>query len=205
MPRLTVVGTARCMPGREADVARAAAEHLGRPGPRIPGRIDAHLFEDDNAPCTFVYVGRWETRAAFEDSFRGLGQFGEPGWYAAPPTVQFYEPLKTYVEMYAPSRAASLALADVPTEAAPAARAHLLAYGRQVSAHDLGAVEYEFGEATDRPGRFLALAKWRTPADRDAYRTGAGAHFLGELATLGASIQQFGGLQRAKTPWEPPH
>jgi quinol monooxygenase YgiN len=202
MSRITVVGTARSRPGREADVARAAAEQLDRGGAAAAGRSDAYVFQDDGDPGLFVYVARWASRAAFEGYFRGFGQFGESAWYAEPPMVRFYAPFAAYEEVAAPSAALSLALAAVPPAAAPAARARLLAYRHEVDAHALGAVEYEFGESPDGAGLLLAFARWRTPAHRHAYRAGDWVRLAGELTGLGAAIRLFGGPQRAGTAWD---
>ena len=121
MPRITVVGTARSLPGREADVAHAAAERLHRVGAPAAGRIDAYVFEDDDDHGLFVYVARWASRAAFEGHFRRVGQFGEPDGYAELPTVRLYVPFATYEEVATPSTALSLATIGAPPEAAPSA------------------------------------------------------------------------------------
>ena len=204
MTRIMVVAFLRAAREHVGDVARAVEEQLGRGGSVVPGRVDAYAFESlDDATC-LLYVGRWKSREVLDAYRRRAPHPGPVDWYTQIPTVEVYEPLATYVEMYAPSEAASLLLLDGPPEGAPAVREYLLTYARGVPARELGGVEYEFGQHPDRTGHFVAFARWRTLADRNAYRAGPGARFVDELRALGCTVSRFDGHRRAATVWETP-
>jgi quinol monooxygenase YgiN len=203
MARITVIGVARCAPGHQEDIARGATEQLRRSGAAVQGRIDAHLFEDEDDPQLLAYVGRWESRAAFESYFQHYGQFGVPAWYAEPPRVWRCEPLKTYVQIYARSEVASLILIDGPAETAGQRRDLVLAYGRTFDPAAIGIVEYEVAADVDDPGRLVIFARWHS-AKAAAVRPVRHRDFIPPLQALGATVRRLVGPQRAETPWETP-
>lgn len=185
-------------------MARAVEQQLQQGRRAVPGRISAYVFEAADDPAALLYVGRWESRRALEIYRRQAPQPGPSEWHATPPTVETFEPVATYVEMYAPADIASLLVVDGPPDSAGERRTYLMAYGQMLRAQQVGIVEYEIAEDPDRPGRFAIFARWRTAAERDAHRARGGQRMVDELAGLGATVRRFDGLQRAETPSETP-
>ena len=199
MARVTTVATIRAIPGHEEDIVHIGAEQFARDKRLVPGRVDAQLYQAVDEPLDLLYVGRWTNKDAFE-AFRQRGPlFTALGPHAQPSEVRIYEPLKSYVEMYAPSELLTAVLIDGARVPPDELLASLRAHDQLVNPREAGLVEYEAARGVEQPAQILVQARWRSVDAAAAHYAAFGRDFDAALIRLGATIRRFSGCLRART------
>jgi quinol monooxygenase YgiN len=197
---MTVIVVGRWqVPDGDADRAIASARReLGLRGAAPPARRVARLFQAIDDARTLLYVGEWADRAAFE-RYRADAEAGTVEAAIRDSGEFLICERRLFFGNYA-YRAGVIgcAIVEAPAEASDALRDLLVPNGRWVLHGAPGLVHYAVHREVTHTRRYVVVHGWQSEAALAASR-GRGQHLRDALASIGGSIVEFSGHERAST------
>ena len=165
----------------------------------MAGRRFARLFQHVDDPTWLLYLGEWESRAAFEAYQATAPQPATLAQYRQPPTCRVYRRLALFERMLVP---VTLTYADlvIGAPASHATRRDLaLAYHRASRPSQPNLALLAIYEALDDPAGLAIVSGWQAPGPLVRQRTAPDSALVAELRATGATVEQFVGRALAET------
>jgi quinol monooxygenase YgiN len=197
---VTIMCELRLRPEHADPIIQQALEQLSLPSSTVAGRRFARLYQRVDDPARLLYVGEWESRAAFETYRASARQPGTPEQHQQPPILRAYRRLALFERMLSSVGLAYAAIADGPPASHAARRDLALAYHRASLRGHAGLVLLMIHEAIDDPSGLLIVSGWQPDAPLTQATPSPDDGLIEQLRATGATVEQFVGRTLAEAP-----
>ncbi len=196
---ITAICELRPLPEHAHRIIQLATEQFKLPSSSVAGRRSARLYQHVVDPTRLVYVGDWESRAAFDAYQATAPQPATLRQYRQPPGCRLYRRLALFERMLVPVSVVYADIVNGPPESHAARRDLALAYHRASLRSPADLVLLAIYEAVDPPSCLAIVSGWQTRGPL-ARPVAAPDHALTEqLRATGATVEQFVGRALAET------
>ena len=193
---IVVVVESKVQPEQAAQALHAAQEGLRRAALSQTARRQSRFFQSRIDPSSFLYLGIWESRAAYDALFSARRPSAVEQSMSEPVQPRYFRILSTYERVLMPMEIVVCQMVTGPACAAPSLRAFFSEIFARRSEAGGGLVLSMHCEEIDAPGNFVLVSGWRSA---EALAIGAAAYrddFHRQIAAVGATYHRFLGQTR---------
>lgn len=165
----------------------------------MAGRRSARLYQHVDDPTWLLYVGDWDSRAAFE-AYKALApQPATLRQYRQPPGCRLYRRLALFERMLVPVGVAYADVVSGPSASHTARRDLALAYHRASLRSTADLLLLAIYEAVDEPASLAIVSGWQAPGPLARPDAAPDRALTDQLRATGATVEQFAGRALAET------
>lgn len=193
---IVVVVESKVQPEQADRALRAAQEGLHRAAQSQSARRQSRFFQSRIDPSSFLYLGIWESRAAYDALFSVRRQSDVEQSMSQPVAPRYFRILSTFERVLTPMEIVVCQMVAGPACAGPPLRAFFADLFARRSEAGSGLILSLHCEEIDAPGNFVLVSGWRST---EALAAGAAAYrddFHRHVTAFGATYHRFLGQTR---------
>lgn len=196
---ITAICELRPLPAHIEAVIQRVTEQFELPSSTVAGRRFARLYQHVDDPAHLLYIGDWDSRAAFEAYRAMASQPAIPELYHQPPTCRVYRRLALFERMLTPIDVASVDIVTGPRGSHAARRDLALAHHRASMRSRASLVFLAIYETIDDPAGLAIVSGWQAGAPLAQPGATPDGALIDRLRAAGATVEQFVGRALAET------
>lgn len=193
---IVVVVQSKVKPEQADQALQAAQEGLRRASLSQSARRQSRFFQSRVDPASFLYLGVWESREAYDALFGARQRSEVELSMPAPPQARYYRILSTFERVLSPMDIVVCQMVSGPPSAGPPLRAFFAELFTRRHEAGSGLILSLTCEEIDAPGNFLLVSGWRSPEALAAGVAAYGSDFERHVAAAGATNHRFLGQTR---------
>jgi len=193
---IVVVVQSKVEPEQADQALQSAQEGLRRASLSQSARRQSRFFQSRVDPSSFLYLGVWESREAYDALFGARQRSDVELSMPEPPRSRYYRILATFERVLSPMDIVVCQMVSGPPSAGPPLREFFAdLYTRRHEAGN-GLVLSLTCQEIDAPGNFLLVSGWRSAEALAAGVAAYGSDFERHVAAAGAVNHRFLGQTR---------
>jgi quinol monooxygenase YgiN len=193
---IVVVVESKVRPEQAAAALQSAQEGLRRAAQRQTSRRQSRFFQSRIDPSSFLYLGIWESREAFDALFQARQRTEIERSMPQPVLPRYFRILSTFERILMPMEIVVCQMVTGPACASPTLRAAFDGLFLRRNEAGPGLILSQMCEEIGAPGNFVLVSGWRSAEALAAGVAAFGSDFDRTVAAAGATYHRFLGQTR---------